>query len=69
MRYAEIGNFGFGADIAIREQVHVLGDAALSHSPHVLYTNLVEPILRWEFVRRGYASPTVRASFGATMRT
>jgi hypothetical protein len=27
----------------------------LGHSPHVLYTNIVEPILRWELVRRGYA--------------
>lgn len=24
-------------------------------SPHVLYTNVVEPILRWTFVRKGYA--------------
>jgi glycosyltransferase involved in cell wall biosynthesis len=55
MRYEEIGNFGFGADIAIRERVSVLATPLLAHSPHVLYTNLVEPILRWEFVRRGYA--------------
>lgn len=55
MRYAEMGNLGFGADIAIRERVHVLATPLLAHSPHVLYTNLVEPILRWEFVRRGYA--------------
>lgn len=55
MRYAEMGNYGFGADIAIRDQVHVLATPLLAHSPHVLYTNLVEPILRWEFVRRGYA--------------
>ncbi len=55
MRYTEMGNYGFGADIAIRDQVHVLATPLLAHSPHVLYTNLVEPILRWEFVRRGYA--------------
>jgi hypothetical protein len=55
MRYEEIGNFGFGADIAIRERVSVLATPLLAHSPHVLYTNLVEPILRWEFVRRGFA--------------
>jgi hypothetical protein len=27
----------------------------LAHSTHVLYTNVVEPILRWKFVERGYA--------------
>jgi hypothetical protein len=27
----------------------------LKHSPHVLYTNVVEPTLRWCFVERGYA--------------
>ena len=27
----------------------------LRHSPHVLYTNVVEPILRWTFVEKGYA--------------
>ncbi len=55
MRYAEMGNLGFAADIDIRERVHVLASRMLGRSPHVLYTNLVEPILRWELVRRGYA--------------
>jgi hypothetical protein len=27
----------------------------LRQSPHVLYTNVVEPILRWTFVEKGYA--------------
>ena len=27
----------------------------LGRSPHVLYTNIVEPILRWTFAERGYA--------------
>jgi dolichol-phosphate mannosyltransferase len=27
----------------------------LRRSPHVLYTNVVEPILRWSFAERGYA--------------
>jgi glycosyl transferase family 2 len=55
MRYAEMGNLGFAADIDIRDRVHVLASRMLGRSPHVLYTNLVEPILRWELVRRGYA--------------
>lgn len=27
----------------------------LALSPHVLYTNVIEPILRWTFVKKGYA--------------
>ena len=27
----------------------------VGRSPHVLYTNVVEPILRWSFAERGYA--------------
>jgi len=27
----------------------------LRYSPHVLYTNVIEPLLRWTFVKRGYA--------------
>jgi glycosyltransferase involved in cell wall biosynthesis len=56
IRYEEkLGNLGFAADIAIGERVDVLATPLLRHSPHVLYTNLVEPILRWTFVARGYA--------------
>jgi glycosyltransferase involved in cell wall biosynthesis len=56
IRYVEkLGNLGFAADIAIGERVDVLATPLLRHSPHVLYTNLVEPILRWTFVARGYA--------------
>jgi hypothetical protein len=56
IRYVEkLGNLGFAADIAIGERVDVLATPLLRHSPHVLYTNLVEPILRWSFVARGYA--------------
>jgi hypothetical protein len=35
--------------------VHVSAAPVLRLSPHVLYTNVVEPILRWTFVRKGYA--------------
>jgi glycosyltransferase involved in cell wall biosynthesis len=56
LRYEEkTRGFGFAADIRMGERVEVLAAPLLRHSPHVLYTNLVEPILRWEFVRRGYA--------------
>jgi dolichol-phosphate mannosyltransferase len=55
MRYSEMGNAGFAADIAVNERVYVRAAPLLARSPHVLYTNLVEPILRWRFVRLGFA--------------
>ena len=56
IRYDEgMGAFGFGTDIRIGERIQVRASPLLRLSPHVLYTNLVEPILRWSFVERGYA--------------
>ncbi len=56
LRYTERGgNLSFGADILLGDTVEVRATPLLRYSPHVLYTNLVEPILRWEFARRGYA--------------
>ena len=56
-RYREIvGNAGFAADVVVDgDSVDVLAAPLLRWSPHVLYTNLVEPILRWTLVKRGYA--------------
>lgn len=52
----KLGRVGFGAEIPMGEQqVDVLASPLLRRSPHVLYTNVVEPILRWSFVERGYA--------------
>ncbi len=50
-----MGPMGFRAEITLGEQIQVLASPILAHSPHVLYTNLVEPILRWTFVTKGYA--------------
>ncbi len=50
-----MGPLGFRAEIQLSDPIQVLGSSILAHSPHVLYTNLVEPILRWTFVRKGYA--------------
>jgi dolichol-phosphate mannosyltransferase len=56
IRYDEaIGALGFGAEITIGDTVDVVASSLLRHSPHVLYTNVVEPILRWTFVEKGYA--------------
>jgi hypothetical protein len=54
--YSEmLGPLGFEADIDIDDCVEVVAAPILLGSPHVLYTNLVEPILRWTFVKKGYA--------------
>jgi dolichol-phosphate mannosyltransferase len=49
------GGFGFGASIHAGERTHVVASTLVGRSPHVLYTNVVEPILRWAFAERGYA--------------
>jgi dolichol-phosphate mannosyltransferase len=55
-RYDErLGRFGFGIEIGVGKSVEVLASPLLKFSPHVLYTNVVEPILRWTFVKKGYA--------------
>jgi dolichol-phosphate mannosyltransferase len=57
MRYREIfGHAGFEVGIEMGEEmVKVVAAPMLNLSPHVLYTNVVEPLLRWTFVKRGYA--------------
>lgn len=56
LRYREIfGHIGFEVGIWMGEQVNVVASPLLRLSPHVLYTNVVEPILRWTFVKKGYA--------------
>ena len=56
MSYVEgRGGFGFGALIEAGEGIEVVASPLLGRSPHVLYTNLIEPILRWTFAESGYA--------------
>ena len=56
IHYGEsLGRYGFEISIAHKEIVEVAVSPILRLSPHVLYTNVVEPILRWTFVRKGYA--------------
>ena len=55
-RYDEgLGRFGFGVEIGIGKSVEILASPLLRRSPHVLYTNVVEPVLRWTVVKKGYA--------------
>jgi dolichol-phosphate mannosyltransferase len=56
IHYAEsLGRYGFEVTISPKNCVEVAVSPILKHSLHVLYTNVVEPILRWTFVRKGYA--------------
>lgn len=50
-----LGPLGFAAQITVGESIEVDVSPFLRRSPHVLYTNVVEPILRWVLVARGYA--------------
>lgn len=50
-----LGVLGFGIDVTLGNTIDVLASPLLRWSPHVLYTNVVEPILRWTFVEKGYA--------------
>jgi glycosyltransferase involved in cell wall biosynthesis len=56
IRYDEgLGRLGFTVDISVGRRTEIVASPLLRASPHVLYTNVVEPILRWAFVRKGYA--------------
>jgi hypothetical protein len=50
-----LGRYGFEVSISNKELVNIAVSPILRFSRHVLYTNVVEPILRWSFVRKGYA--------------
>lgn len=56
IRYREVlGHLGFEVGIQMGDPVDVVASPLLRYSPHVLYTNIVEPILRWTMVKKGYA--------------
>jgi dolichol-phosphate mannosyltransferase len=56
VRYVEhLGRFGFAVDIRLADLTQVNVSLPVARSPHVLYTNVAEPLLRWTFVRKGYA--------------
>ena len=49
------GQHGFAVHIRLGARTEIIASPFMRHSPHVLYTNAVEPVLRWAFVERGYA--------------
>lgn len=55
IRYNDgLGRIGFDIRIDYRDAIEVTVSALIAISPHVLYTNVIEPVLRWAFVQRGY---------------
>ena len=50
-----LGRFGFSLAIMPGETTEVVVSPPLEKSPFVLYKNVVEPLLRWVLVRKGYA--------------
>ena len=51
-----LGQYGFSIVINRSDTVtEVVATPTIARSPHVLYTNVVESLLRWHFVRKGYA--------------
>ena len=53
--YREAIPGGFAVQIERGEQVLVTASPLVRRSPHVLYTNCVEPVLRWHFAEQGIA--------------
>ena len=49
------GRLGFAVAVDLDDRIEATVSQLLRRSPHVLYTNVVEPILRWTFAERGYA--------------
>ena len=50
-----LGDFGFATKIERGSTTNIAVSRLVARSPHVLYTNVVEPVLRWALVARGYA--------------
>ena len=49
-----LGRFGFAAKIDVETLSQIQVSKLLRRSPHVAYTNVVEPVVRWLMVRKGY---------------
>ena len=49
-----LGRFGFAAKIDADSLSRIQVSKMLKRSPHVAYTNVVEPVVRWMLVRKGY---------------
>lgn len=50
-----LGRFGFGLTVLPGKFTQIIVSPLLEKSPNFLFTNVVEPILRWGFVRKDFA--------------
>ena len=50
-----LGRAGFAVQITRGHRLEIVASELLRRSPHVLYTNIVEPVLRWTFAEQGFA--------------
>ncbi len=50
-----LGRFGFGLTVLPGDFLQIIVSPLLGRSPGFLFTNIVEPILRWSLVPKGYA--------------
>ena len=50
-----LGRFGFGLTVLPGDFLQIVVSPLLERSPGFLFTNIVEPILRWRIVPKGYA--------------
>ena len=53
--YREAVPGGFAVRVEMGERILVTASPLVRWSPHVLYTNCVEPVLRWHFAEHGIA--------------
>jgi glycosyltransferase involved in cell wall biosynthesis len=50
-----LGRFGFGMTVLPGEFLQIVVSPLLERSPSFLFTNIVEPVMRWSLVSKGYA--------------
>lgn len=65
-----IGRFGFAFTITPASQIEVVISPLIAHAPHVLYINIIEPLLRYVALRKGSIFVQAGAFFseqGATL--
>ncbi|MBP6015989.1 MAG: polyprenol monophosphomannose synthase [Candidatus Promineofilum sp.] len=51
----QLGRFGFGLTVIPGDYTEIVVSPLLETSPAFVYTNVVEPVLRWLMVTRGYS--------------
>ena len=51
----QLGRFGFGLSVLPGAYTQIIVSPLLEHSPDFLFTNIIEPVLRWRLVAQGFA--------------